>query len=111
MKFKNAGLLTSAAATRVDTLLSEASVIEVLRMRALRNGLVHLGLSDVPDSAFGSRDPFGSVVAHYAAGHSYEEVAQVVDRAVARLHVQLTDWLLTPAHGKGGILGLLRAPA
>lgn len=111
VKLQSAGLLGSAAAMRVDALLSEASVVEVLGMRALRNGLVHLGLSDVPESAFASPDPFGSVVAYYAAGHSYAEVQQVVDRAVARLHAQLTDWLLTPSQGRAGIIGITRAPA
>lgn len=110
VKLKSGGVLGPAAATRVDAMLTETAVLEILRMRALRNGLVHLGLSDVPESAFSSPDPFGAVVAHYA-GHSYAEVKHLTEQAVAQLHAHFTLWLLTAPRGGTGIAGLLRAPA
>lgn len=102
--------LCPAAGTRVNAMLAEAPVVEVVGMRALRNGLVHFGLSDVPASAFASPDPRGSLVAHYAAGRGYAEVRHIADDAVTRLRAHLTDWLLTAPPGGTGITGRLRAP-
>lgn len=110
-KLKNAGPLGRAAAERVDAMLAEPPMAEVARMRALRNGLVHLGLSDVPESAFASPNPLGSVVAHYETGRTQEYVDHVTNEAIAKLHAQLTEWLLTAPPGGTGVTAVLRPPA
>ncbi|HVF20886.1 MAG TPA: hypothetical protein VNA14_11690 [Mycobacteriales bacterium] len=111
VKLRRAGVLEPAATTRVDAMLGEEPVVAVMGMRALRNGLLHLGLSDVPASVFASADPLGAVVAHYAAGRSFGEVRGVTDEAVAGLHAHLTEWLLAAAPGATGFAGVLRPPA
>lgn len=111
IKLKDAGVLGPGAARRVDAALTEPSVSEVLGLRALRNGFVHLGLSDVPDRVFASPDPLEAVVAHYSAGRSYTQVEHMADQAAAVLHSHLTEWLLTTAPEGTGPAAVLRPPA
>lgn len=111
VKLKDTGVLGRAAATRVDSMLADAALVEVVGMRALRNGLVHLGLSDVPEVAFASPDPWGSVIGHYTAGRTYADVHHLTEEAIRPLHTHLTEWLLTAPPGGAGIAAVLRAPA
>lgn len=97
--------------TRVKELLADAAVVDVLRLRALRNGLVHLGLSDVPSRAFDSPDPFGAVVEYYTMGRTLLDVNESVGLALHRLAQVLTEWLLTPSLGARGFVELLRPPS
>lgn len=100
-----------AAGARVDALLEDPDVRRVLGLRALRNGLVHLGLSDVPTIAFAASDPARAVIEHYASGRPLETVDAFVRRALDRFHGGLTGWLLGSPRDGVGLVGLLRPPA
>jgi hypothetical protein len=110
-KLANSAVLGQAPTTRVNTLLTDPAVADVLGLRALRNGLVHLGLSDVPQTAFESSAPFDAVVEHYARGRSFFDVDDTVGRALHVLAEELTEWLLTPKADGVGFAALLRPPA
>lgn len=102
--------LNKAIRARAESLLDDPGLAEVLRLRSLRNGLVHLGLSDVPSKVFAADDPVDGVIMHYASGQGYADIDALVNRALAILNEQLTQWLLKPPDGGIGFAGLLRQP-
>jgi len=110
-KFRNSSNLPAAVGARVEATLSEPAVNNMLNLRALRNGLVHLGLSDAPPEVFASENPLRTVIKHYASGMEYEEVDAAVRSALSFLNAYLTTWLLEPPTGGVGFAGLLRPPA
>jgi hypothetical protein len=101
----------TVAGARVGALLGDPAVREVLALRALRNGLVHLGLSDVPAEAFTTEDPVHAVIEHYTSGRRYEDVYILVWGSLRHLHEELTQWLLEAPKGEVGFARLLQPPA
>ncbi|MEV4845085.1 hypothetical protein AB0K20_17955 [Micromonospora matsumotoense] len=102
--------LNKATLARVRSLLDDPGPSGVLRLRSLRNGLVHLGLSDVPREAFAADNQVEGVIMHYTSGQGYADVDALVSRALTMLNEQLTQWLLEPPDGGIGFAGLLRPP-
>ncbi|MFI7025750.1 hypothetical protein ACIBMZ_23845 [Micromonospora sp. NPDC049900] len=109
-KLNNTPSLDKASFARLESLLDDPGLAEVLRLRSLRNGLVHLGLSDVPPKVFTADHPLEGVIMHYASGQGYADVDALVSRSLALINDQLTEWLLTPPDGGVGFAGLLRPP-
>lgn len=106
----DARVLDPPALSRVTAMLTTSAVVDVLGLRALRNGLVHLGVSDVPAAAFDSPAPLPAVVSHYSSGRSYAVIDETVRQALAHMNKGLSGWLLTPTPGGVGFDGLLRPP-
>lgn len=107
----NAHVLEAPALARVNAMLTTPAVVDVLGLRALRNGLVHLGMSDVPAAAFDSPDPLPAVVRYYSSGRTYAVIDETVRKALAHINDELTGWLLTPTPHGVGLHGLLRPPS
>jgi len=104
------GRLTSHGQLRLDAILASAPVRELQSRgyRRLRNGLLHLGLGDVPvgtDGVVTLRD----VIFHYT-GVDPDNVVAVVDEAVDDVRRGLEDWCLTPPPGGTGLTRVLRKP-
>lgn len=85
-----------------------AAVILSRKFRALRNGLLHLGLSDVPLDSMG-RLAMDEVVLHYTGAASVAVVVTQVDDALAHVADTLIKWCLSAAE-EGGLATTLRKP-
>ena len=95
------------ATTRVDDLLQRPAISAVLGLRKLRNGLVHLGMSDVPADAFVADDPLRAVIRHYSGGADADHVEKSVRAALGILNRALTDWLFSAPDSGPGLRRLL----
>jgi hypothetical protein len=102
-------LATSALTRRIDWLLDHEDVRTVQELRALRNGLVHLGLSDAPLTLFAATDPATAVIEHYAQ-RSIGTANKQIKRALEHMQGRLTEWMLQSPPGGTGLLALLRPP-
>lgn len=85
------------------TALSDPACVHLLGAgyRKLRNGLLHLGLTDVP-TPHDSQLTMADVICHYTGAQSPEEVVTTVDQALGVVTRSLEAWCLTaPPDGPG----------
>jgi hypothetical protein len=78
--------------------------------RRLRNGLLHLGLTDIPADPDATL-PFDDVLTHYAEVNDPQRVHATVEQALATVARGLETWVQTPAPRLGGFRSVLREPA
>lgn len=99
-------LLTGILRGRLGEIANSDEVQYVLQHRALRNSLVHLGLSDRPDEIVAASDPTAALI-EADLGVPFAEAARRIQQAASALDDQLVDWLL---EDRQAVLGTLREP-
>jgi hypothetical protein len=77
--------------------------------RKLRNGLLHLGLSDIP-GAPGSVLTMDAAFCHYTGEDSPTDVVDTIEGALAATARALEGWCLTPPAGGTGLRAVLHRP-
>ena len=77
--------------------------------RKLRNGLLHLGLTDVPIGP-SARLSLTDVIGHYTGATDWDAEA-AVDRALGVVAGSLEDWCMAAPLGGRGILSMLQHPS
>jgi hypothetical protein len=109
-KVQVAGPSGGAAGKVAEDLLADQDIAAVSALRRLRNGLVHLGLSDAPVDVFTSAEPTVAIVEHYAGRRAFGDVDALVSRALERITDRLTTWMLAAPLGGVGLAALLKPP-
>lgn len=103
--------LSVAGEANVKQALDDPSCSKLLEpgYRRLRNGLLHLGLSDIP-VAPGASLTIDKVLCHYTGEHSPTDVTDTIEGAVTVLALTLERWCMTPPAGGRGLRAVLHRP-
>lgn len=103
--------LSVVGETHLTQALTDPHCVKLLEpgYRRLRNGLLHLGLSDIPVGP-GSSLTLDDVLCHYTGERSPTDVANTIDGALAVLARELEGWSMTPSIGGRGLRAVLHRP-
>lgn len=103
--------LSAAGATYLKQALNDPHCVKTLEpgYRKLRNGLLHLGLSDIP-VAPGSALTTDAVLCYYTGEDSPTDVVDTIEGAISATARALEGWCLTPPEGGIGLRGVLHRP-
>jgi hypothetical protein len=103
--------LSASGGKYLGQALNDPHCLKLLKpgYRKLRNGLLHLGFTDIPATA-GSSLTFDDVLCSYTGESSPSDVLDTVDGALAAVARALEAWCLTPPKGGKGLRAMLHRP-
>ena len=103
--------LSAAGTTYLKQALNDLHCVKLLEpgYRKLRNGLLHLGFTDIP-VASGFALTIDDVLCRYTGEGSTADVLDTIDGAIAAIARALEGWCLTPPEGGRGLRAVLHRP-
>jgi hypothetical protein len=103
--------LSAAGATYLEQALDDPHCAKLEPgYRKLRNGLLHLGLSDIP-VAPASALTTDAALCYYTGEDSPTDVVDTIEGAIAAIARALEGWCLTPPEGGMGLRAVLHRPS
>ncbi|MFB7797251.1 hypothetical protein [Isoptericola sp. NPDC056134] len=105
-------MLPASAQARIDAILDtpESAHMMTDEYRRLRNGWLHLGLTDVPHDDDEDALSLERTVDHYTRGESIAEVASVTDVALNAVASALDEWCMSPKTASMPLSSILQVP-
>ncbi|MFS0700028.1 hypothetical protein AB6N24_08670 [Cellulomonas sp. 179-A 4D5 NHS] len=102
--------LPPSARTIIDAVLDTPECAHMLTdgYRRLRNGWLHLGLSDVPHD--GNTLYLSQMIEHYTGGESVARVVAVTDTALGVVATALDEWCMRPKIASKPLASILHVP-